>query len=229
MKSIDGLCCDLTGLSINVTGPAGVQGPQGVQGPPGTNGTNGLNGQDATMSVGTVTTGDPGTNVIVTNSGTPSNAIWNFTIPGFNFEPALLSIKLGANVTMPNNTDVLLFSPSLQVDAATTARAFTVFGSNGENITSQPIRVFVTISVSYTGANTGTRALWIEVTGSGERYGYCQIEGSTTGNTLNTSCIILLGVGQAAAFWGRQTSNGNLDILGGTSNIATRWQSLLIF
>ena len=33
------------------------------------------------MSVGTTTTGDPGTPAEVTNTGTPSAAIFNFTIP----------------------------------------------------------------------------------------------------------------------------------------------------
>ena len=33
------------------------------------------------MSVGTVTTGDPGTQAAVTNSGTENNAVLDFTIP----------------------------------------------------------------------------------------------------------------------------------------------------
>lgn len=35
----------------------------------------------ATVSLGTVTTGDPGTNAAVTNSGTENDAVFNFTIP----------------------------------------------------------------------------------------------------------------------------------------------------
>jgi|694.fasta_scaffold30522_3 hypothetical protein len=63
------------------TGPAGIQGPQGDTGPAGTNGTNGTNGSAATISVGTVTTGAPGSSAIVTNAGTTSAAVLNFTIP----------------------------------------------------------------------------------------------------------------------------------------------------
>lgn len=63
------------------TGPAGIQGPQGNTGPAGTNGTNGTNGSAATISVGTVTTGAPGSSAIVTNAGTTSAAVLNFTIP----------------------------------------------------------------------------------------------------------------------------------------------------
>lgn len=42
---------------------------------------NGIDGQAATITVGTVTTGDAGTDASVTNSGTPNAAIFNFTIP----------------------------------------------------------------------------------------------------------------------------------------------------
>ena len=38
-------------------------------------------GEAAQVSVGTVSIGEPGTNAIVTNSGTPSAAVLNFTIP----------------------------------------------------------------------------------------------------------------------------------------------------
>lgn len=51
---------------LTVVGP---EGPAGSQGPAGT------------ITVGSVTTGEPGTSVIVTNSGTAENAIFNFTIP----------------------------------------------------------------------------------------------------------------------------------------------------
>ena len=50
-------------------------GATGATGPAGTDGT------AATVSVGTVTTGGPGTEAAVTNSGTPQNAVLDFTIP----------------------------------------------------------------------------------------------------------------------------------------------------
>ncbi len=62
-------------------GPKGDTGLTGLTGPAGTNGTNGTNGSSATIVVGSVTTGNPGTSVSVTNSGTSSAAILNFTIP----------------------------------------------------------------------------------------------------------------------------------------------------
>ena len=60
-----------SGEFINM-GPLSIVGPQGAKGDQGDAGT---------ITVGSVTAGDPGTNPIVTNSGTNQNAILNFVIP----------------------------------------------------------------------------------------------------------------------------------------------------
>ena len=52
-----------------------------MPGPPGPQGQKGEPGAAATVTVGTVTTGEHGTDAIVTNSGTESAAVLNFTIP----------------------------------------------------------------------------------------------------------------------------------------------------
>lgn len=52
-----------------------------MQGPPGPQGPKGDPGAAATVTVGTVTTGEPGTDAIITNSGTENAAVLNFTIP----------------------------------------------------------------------------------------------------------------------------------------------------
>lgn len=74
-------------------GPAGPQGPQGTQGETGPTGATGPagskgdtgntgpSGAAATIAIGAVTTGSPGSSVSVTNSGTTSAAVFNFTIP----------------------------------------------------------------------------------------------------------------------------------------------------
>lgn len=68
-------------------GPQGLQGPQGETGPQGAAGEAGAQGETgpagaaATIAVGTVTTGVPGSSATVTNSGTSSAAVFNFTIP----------------------------------------------------------------------------------------------------------------------------------------------------
>jgi len=51
---------------------------EGAQGPAGSAGSNGA---AATITLGTVTTGAAGSNVIITNVGTSSAAVFNFTIP----------------------------------------------------------------------------------------------------------------------------------------------------
>ena len=53
----------------------GVEGPQGPKGDPGTEGTS------ATITLGEVRTGNPGTQVVITNSGSETNAILDFIIP----------------------------------------------------------------------------------------------------------------------------------------------------
>ena len=56
-------------------------GPQGDPGEPGPQGDPGTPGAAATITVGTTTTGEAGTEAAVTNSGTTSAAVLNFTIP----------------------------------------------------------------------------------------------------------------------------------------------------
>ena len=77
------------------TGPTGPTGPQGPTGPTGPTGPSGEEGSSATVRVGTVTTGDPGSDAAVTNSGTEQDAVLNFTIPrgdsGSSASPVLLS------------------------------------------------------------------------------------------------------------------------------------------
>ena len=55
--------------------------PKGDKGDTGDTGATGSPGAAATVTVGTTTTGNPGTNASVTNSGTSSAAVLNFTIP----------------------------------------------------------------------------------------------------------------------------------------------------
>ena len=64
-----------------------IRGPIGPQGPPGQDGDN---GDAATITVGLTTTGQPGTNASVVNTGTTSASVLNFTIPrGDKGEPGL--------------------------------------------------------------------------------------------------------------------------------------------
>ena len=73
-----------------ITGTTGPQGPQGITGTTGPQGLAGVTGPmgptgptgaAATITIGTVTTGDPGTEATVTNSGTTEEAVFDFVIP----------------------------------------------------------------------------------------------------------------------------------------------------
>lgn len=66
---------------VGPQGPAGEQGAKGDTGPQGPAGEQGPAGIAASITVGTVTTGEPGTQASVTNSGTTSAAVFNFFIP----------------------------------------------------------------------------------------------------------------------------------------------------
>lgn len=75
------------------TGPAGAAGSAGAQGatgPTGAAGTNGADGAAATIAVGTVTTGTP---LAITNSGTSSAAVFDFTIPSGGGSPQTVTAK----------------------------------------------------------------------------------------------------------------------------------------
>lgn len=63
------------------TGPTGATGATGATGGLGATGAAGANGAAATITVGTVTTGAPGSSVAFANVGTTSAAIFNVTIP----------------------------------------------------------------------------------------------------------------------------------------------------
>ncbi len=68
-------------VGIGSTGPQGETGDIGPVGPVGPQGVQGVQGPAATIAVGTVTTGEPGTSVSVSNAGTSGAAVLDFTIP----------------------------------------------------------------------------------------------------------------------------------------------------
>lgn len=62
-------------------GEAGRDGVDGLPGEAGKDGVDGLPGEAATIAIGSVTTGAAGSAAQVTNSGTATNAVFNFVIP----------------------------------------------------------------------------------------------------------------------------------------------------
>ena len=65
-------------------GDTGLQGPQGPKGDKGDAGEKGDTGAAASIKIGTVTTGAAGSNASVTNSGTASDVVLDFTLPRGN-------------------------------------------------------------------------------------------------------------------------------------------------
>jgi hypothetical protein len=70
-----------TTLVWSTPGVLGTQGPTGATGATGPTGATGATGAAATLNVGSTTTGAAGSSASVTNSGSTSAAVFNFTIP----------------------------------------------------------------------------------------------------------------------------------------------------
>ena len=66
---------------LDFTIPRGATGATGATGAKGDKGDTGDKGDAATVTAGTTTTGNPGTNASVVNSGSTSAAVFDFTIP----------------------------------------------------------------------------------------------------------------------------------------------------
>ena len=63
------------------TGPTGATGPTGPTGPTGATGPTGPTLESPTLTIGTVTTGDPGTEAAASITGDFPNFVLNLTIP----------------------------------------------------------------------------------------------------------------------------------------------------
>ena len=64
-----------------IAGPTGPTGPQGLAGEVGPTGPQGLAGETPTLTIGTVTTGKPGTQAAASITGVAPNYVLNLTIP----------------------------------------------------------------------------------------------------------------------------------------------------
>jgi len=111
---------------FNFTIPRGDTGSAGAQGPSGPAGAAGSNGTAATVSVGSVSTGAAGSSAVVTNAGTSSAAILNFTIPRGDAGAA------GANGTNgTNGTAATVAVGSVSTGAAGSSAVVTNAGTSG--------------------------------------------------------------------------------------------------
>jgi hypothetical protein len=150
-------------VNIPVQGPAGPIGPQGPQG---------NTGNPATVTVGTTVTLPPNTPATVSNSGTTSNAVFNFSIPqgavgatgpqGQAGTPA--SINIGTTSTLPPNSQATVSnsgsSSSVILNFGIPAGVAGQNGQNGTNGTNATVAVGTTNTLSAgspaTVSNSGT-------------------------------------------------------------------------
>ena len=81
---------------VGPTGATGATGPQGLVGPTGPAGATGPTGpvgETPIITIGTVTTGDPGTEASATITGTAPNFVLNLTIPQGPTGPAPVTVN----------------------------------------------------------------------------------------------------------------------------------------
>lgn len=195
-------------------GDTGATGPAGADGTDGTNGTDGTDGTAATISVGTVTTGDPGTDASVTNSGTSSAAVFDFTIPkGDTGANGAGSGDMQASTYDPNDVAADAFDMDNMTQGTTnlfiTSAEKTVLdntsGTNTGDETAATIKSALGIT-TLSGSNTGDQDL-SGLASKGANSDITSLSGLTTplsvgqggtGHTGHTSGSFLVGAGTSA-------------------------------
>lgn len=169
----------ITGTSpsqvINFTIPKGDTGAQGPAGPTGPAGP-----ASATLALGSVSTGAAGSNVVITNSGTTSAAVFNFTIPRGD---------TGAT------------------GAAGPAGADGLDGAPGANANLDPIDTRISLQIPNS-ASTGVNSTWYPLSSSIYSIGKDASDGGTIrkwkdgwfSGQLNAATVVLTGAISASAF-----------------------------
>jgi hypothetical protein len=187
------------------------RGAQGPAGPAGATGATGSPGAAATVSVGTVTTGLPGSSAIVTNSGTSSAAVLNYTIPRGD-------VGLTGSPGSPGAAGVNAFgAPTVRTVALATAYQ----ASNPAKPALLNINLTSTANLSLSGGTTNSAAVVIGSTSAvaaGTGTVICQYNNASTGTLtigLNTNaiqastCSFALPVGW---YWAVRTISGTITV-----------------
>lgn len=185
------------------TGPQGPQGLQGPQGEKGDTGATGPQGDAATIELGTVTTGEAGTDVIITNSGTSSEAVFNFTIPrgsqGIQGEQGPQGIQGIQGVPGQDGTDGTDgYSPTATVKQSDNVTTISITDKNGTTTESIDLSDYVLSSSLATVATSGS---------------YNDLSNKPTIPTVNDGTITInQGGTQKGTFTLNQSGNTTIDL-----------------
>ena len=145
--------------------------PAGATGANGADGATGADGTAATVQVGTTTTGAPGTDASVTNTGTESNAVLNFVIPagatGANgADGTAATVQVGTTTTGAPGTDASITNTGTESNAVLNfvipAGATGANGATGADGTAATVQVGTTTTgapgTNASVTNTGTES-----------------------------------------------------------------------
>ena len=177
-------------------------------------GPTGPAGTAATIAIGSTLTGAPGTNAIVTNTGTTNNAVLNFTIPrgepGINGQNA--TIEIGTTNTLPSGSQATV------TNSGTPTNAILNFGIPGSNDAINSIDSGNFISRNSATYNTNDSIIELPITLN------------SNGITINNSTISLSKSGRYMINYGiKSTTTGNeIGIyINGVNNANTNIETLI--
>ena len=216
----------------NVVGPTGSQGPTGATGATGATGpagTPGTPGAAATVDVGVTNTGAPGSYASVNNSGTTSDAVFNFTIPAGTTGaqgPTGTTGATGPGVPTGGNTNQVLAKINSAdfntqwINIAGSGTVTSVDGSGGItglSLTGGPITVAGTLTLG------GTLNVASGGSGAASLTGYLIGNGTSafTASTTIPTTALSGTVTNAQLANSSLTINGSLVSLGGTISVGT--------
>ena len=201
--------------------------PVNIMGPSGKDGDKGDPGQAATIQVGTVTTGEPGTPAEVTNSGTENAAVFDFVIP--KGDPGEGAKSLDADNVIFSQ-DITLAGNYTQFGNLTkSANGTSVFAVKGKSvleafveILSKRLQPSITAQPSVTGfALSGAKAVEAGTTLASVSFGTARLNpgsytyGPATGVTAESYQVDRVAVPSSMSQTGIATSNSGTDDNGG--------------
>ena len=152
----------------------------------------GATGDAATVAVGTTTTGAAGTSAAVSNSGTTSAAVFNFTVPKGDVGATGTAATVAVGTT---TTGVAGTSATVSNSGTTSAAVFNFTipkGDKGADGTSVVIKGSVATSASLPTTNRTIGDVWI-TSDTGDGYAWSGTAWSNVGRIQGPACTVAVG------------------------------------